>query len=175
MAEEDRQVTNLRHEAIAAKYRRTGFSGWKVLEIEFRGGEFRVADHLFNGPFAHQRNIAPGAIIAGEAKTVRVYGPAGMAQEMIMKEVQRLAIEHFLKAYDVGVSMGENGRRQAPVSQIQRGSLQPLVLRHVAVPGPVEPGMSHGMSETKVLHVESYDAHVSESGGFKVPALRARS
>lgn len=68
-------------------------------------------------------------------------------------------VEHFLKANHVGIGAGENRSCQAPISQVQGSGLQPAVLRHVVVPGTIKPRMPLGVSEAKVLDVESCDAH----------------
>ncbi len=77
-----------------------------------------MADHLIDGPSAHQCNIAPGPIIACKAETVGVGVCARVAQKVVVKEVERLDVEHFLKAHHVGVGMGENRCGQASIGQV---------------------------------------------------------
>jgi len=124
-----------------------------------------VADHLVDGPSAHQRNIAAPAVIAWKAETVRVDRPARVAQKVVVKEVERFDVEYFLKAHHVRIGMSENRRRQASIGQVQCSSLQSIVLGRVVVPGAIKPRTSHRVTEAKVLDVESCDAHASQMGG----------
>ena len=110
MTHKDRQITNSGHKAIAREKGFAGLSSWNFFETKVNRGEFSMADYFIDRQSAHQGDIAAAAVIAGKAESVWINLSARMAQKMVVEEIKRIDVKHFLKANHVSISLGEKCR-----------------------------------------------------------------
>ncbi len=159
MAVEEREAAHPRHQAVAAKDRKTLGDPRRVGEPEVGGREGGMARDVLQQMPAQERDIEAAAVVAGQADAVRPGRSARPGQEAVVEVIEGGAVEDLLQGDDIRIEIAQHRGGHAPVDAVEPRRRGTAVLGFVGIAGAVEPRRAVPAPQPEVLQVEGRDAH----------------
>ena len=91
---------------------------------------------------------------------MRISTRTRMAQQVVMIEIQRGEIEHFLQTDQIRIRLCKHGTGKPSIRKVECGRVWRAVFRHIIVTRAIEPRVTCRVAQAQVLHVEGDDPHL---------------
>jgi len=159
MAMKQVQIPDPEGQAVAAKDRSVRPHSDKWEQAKIVSCQVRVTVHIFKLSATQHSKVTPAAVIAGKTGAIRIGICARMTHQVVVKEIQRREIEHFLQADHIRISRSQDRSGKPSICQIERDGVWCVIFSNIIVARTIKPHTTLAATQAQVLDVESDNPH----------------